>query len=69
LASDLDQGLEWRRSSRCNGGTCVEAAVQGDAVVVRNSAEPAGPALLFSPAAWRDWVADVKQAASTIPAG
>ncbi|MEU6129607.1 DUF397 domain-containing protein [Saccharopolyspora sp. NPDC047091] len=45
----------WRKSSRSGGGTgnnCVEVAFAGPAVAVRDSKEPAGPALAFSAKAW-----------------
>jgi Domain of unknown function (DUF397) len=46
---------EWRKSSRSggNGGQCVEVARNLPGVVaVRDSKDPAGPALAFSPDAW-----------------
>ncbi|MEU4713803.1 DUF397 domain-containing protein [Micromonospora purpureochromogenes] len=55
-------GARWRRSSRSstNGGACVEVADNVPGVVgVRDSKDPAGPALTFSPAAWRAFVARV----------
>ncbi|GGP99930.1 DUF397 domain-containing protein [Streptosporangium pseudovulgare] len=53
----------WRKSSRSsdNGGQCVEVAANLPGVVaVRDSKDPAGPALLFSPAGWRSFVGGVK---------
>jgi hypothetical protein len=49
----LDQAI-WRKSTRSNGqGQCVEVATNVPAtVLVRNSKDPAGPALTFSPAGW-----------------
>jgi hypothetical protein len=49
----------WRKSSHSssNGGNCVEVADNLlDVVAVRDSKDPAGPALTFSPAAWRAFV-------------
>ncbi|MEO3779996.1 DUF397 domain-containing protein [Micromonospora sp. B11E3] len=46
----------WRKSSRsgASGGNCVEVADNLPGVVaVRDSKDPAGPALTFAPAAWR----------------
>jgi Domain of unknown function (DUF397) len=52
----------WRKSSYSGGaGNCVEIA--GDlpgAVGVRDSKDPAGPALVFTPRTWRAFVATVK---------
>ncbi|MEW2377823.1 DUF397 domain-containing protein [Micromonospora sp. NPDC047812] len=53
-------GARWRKSSRSstNGGVCVEVADNLPGVVgVRDSKDPAGPALVFTPTAWRAFVA------------
>ncbi|MFG1674680.1 DUF397 domain-containing protein [Micromonospora sp. NPDC049282] len=45
----------WRKSTRSgtSGGNCVEVADGIPGVVgVRDSKDPAGPALTFSPASW-----------------
>ncbi|WP_405582013.1 DUF397 domain-containing protein [Streptomyces sp. NBC_01190] len=40
----------WRKSSHSSGnGQCVEVAASPDAIAVRDSKDPAGPALLFAP--------------------
>jgi hypothetical protein len=53
----------WRKSSRSsgNGGQCVEVADNLPGVVaVRDSKNPDGPKLLFTPAEWRAFVGGVK---------
>jgi len=52
-------GAAWRKSSYSggNGGNCVEVAVLGGWRVVRDSKDPAGPVLAFSPAEWRTFTA------------
>ena len=53
----------WRKSSRSgdNGGQCVEVAANLPGVVaVRDSKDPGGPKLLFTPGAWRSFVGGVK---------
>jgi len=52
----------WRKSSRSNGQAhCVEVAVLGgDAVAVRDSKDTGGPALVFTPGAWRTFAARMK---------
>ncbi|OZV83701.1 DUF397 domain-containing protein [Micromonospora echinospora] len=52
-------GARWRKSTRSsgNGGACVEVADNLPGVVgVRDSKDPDGPALAFSPTAWRAFV-------------
>ncbi|MFC5664457.1 DUF397 domain-containing protein [Kitasatospora misakiensis] len=52
----------WFKSSYSNnGGACVEVAANvPDAVPVRDSKDPHGPALAFSPTAFGAFVAAVK---------
>ncbi|MEH0828900.1 MULTISPECIES: DUF397 domain-containing protein [unclassified Micromonospora] len=59
-------GARWRKSSRSsgNGGDCVEVADNLPGIVgVRDSKDPAGPALVFAAAAWRAFVAQVAERA------
>ncbi|MGC4783928.1 DUF397 domain-containing protein [Micromonospora zamorensis] len=56
-------GARWRKSTRSsgNGGDCVEVADNLPGVVgVRDSKDPAGPALVFGSAAWRAFVGMAK---------
>lgn len=58
--------LTWRKSSYSggNGGECVEVAVLPDAThAVRDSKDPDGPALAFSPAEWRRFTESVREEA------
>jgi uncharacterized protein DUF397 len=56
-------GAIWRKSTRSggNGGSCVEVARNLPAIVgVRDSKDPAGPALTVVPAAWLAFTTTVK---------
>jgi uncharacterized protein DUF397 len=53
----------WRKSSYSggNGGDCVEVAVLASGRrAVRDSKDPAGPALTFGPAEWRAFTARLR---------
>ena len=57
---DLSRAV-WRKSAASQGkGECVEVAVLGDAVAVRDGKHPGGPALLFTPAEWDAFLAGAK---------
>ncbi|MFG3604218.1 DUF397 domain-containing protein [Micromonospora chersina] len=54
----------WRTSSRStdSGGNCVEVADNLPGVVlVRDSKDPSGPTLAFTPAAWRSLVTSLRR--------
>ncbi|MEU0551507.1 DUF397 domain-containing protein [Micromonospora sp. NPDC005979] len=54
----------WRKSTRSggSGGNCVEVADNLPGVVgVRDSKDPTGPALTFTPATWATFVNGVKE--------
>ncbi|MDG4783216.1 DUF397 domain-containing protein [Micromonospora sp. WMMD961] len=54
----------WKKSTRSgtSGGDCVEVADNLPGLVaVRDSKDPAGPALTFDPQAWKSFVSFAKQ--------
>jgi hypothetical protein len=62
-------GAVWRKSSFSsgNGGACVEVAIvpgatedSGSLVALRDSKNPAGAALLFTPGEWREFTRAVR---------
>ena len=62
-ASGLDLSTAvWRKSTRSGPFTdnCVEVAFVEDGVAVRDSKDPQGPALLFTPAEWHAFVGGAK---------
>lgn len=55
--------MKWRKSSYSgnNGGACVEVCTSDPAAIaVRDSKNPDGPRLAFSPEDWRAFTASVK---------
>lgn len=50
---------QWIKSSRsgANGGQCVEARRHDGTIQVRDSKDPNGPQLSFSPAGWAAFLA------------
>jgi hypothetical protein len=60
VAAEVPDVLMWKHSSFCNGGSCVEIAIQGDAVAVRASSTPDGAVLIFPAGSWQEFVADIK---------
>ncbi|MFW6723991.1 DUF397 domain-containing protein [Streptomyces sp. MAR4 CNY-716] len=55
--------MTWRKSSYSgdNGGDCIEVATAPTTVPVRDSKDPDGPHLTFTPTAWDAFVAAVKR--------
>ncbi|NKY89648.1 DUF397 domain-containing protein [Nocardia veterana] len=55
-------GAKWFKSSfSTSTKDCVEVAFLDDAVGVRDSKDPTGPALLFTPAQWSSFTAAVQR--------
>ena len=62
---DINHDLTWRKASYSgsNGGGCVEvASTPGTAIAVRDSKDPDGPRLAFTPDDWRAFLGQVKNA-------
>jgi Domain of unknown function (DUF397) len=56
--------VTWRKSTRSNGsGDCVEIAELPDLVAVRDSKNPAGPVLRFTPSQWQAFIGGAKDGA------
>lgn len=61
----MNNEVTWRKSSRsgAGGGTndCVELAVLPTRTAIRDSKNPAGPALAFGNTAWAGFLTSVKR--------
>jgi Domain of unknown function (DUF397) len=55
--AETESAVRWHRSSTCYDGNCVEVAVRGDAVLVRDSKRPDGHQLSVS---FHDWAVFMK---------
>ena len=52
--------IVWRRSTKSGTGNCVEVAVVGGLVLIRDSANPDGGVLRLSPVAWSALLRDAR---------
>ncbi|WP_329425674.1 DUF397 domain-containing protein [Streptosporangium sp. NBC_01495] len=61
ISPDLS-GAEFRKSSLSGGGNdCVEVSTNLPSLVaVRDSKDPAGPTLVFSPTAWNNFLTGIR---------
>jgi hypothetical protein len=50
----------WRKSSHSGANGCVEVLHGDDQVAVRDSKDPSGPVLRFTPREWRAFLAGVR---------
>jgi hypothetical protein len=61
-----EQRIAWRKSTASNSGACVEVAVMGGSVLVRDSMNRNGPVLLMSPTAWSALLAHARTGDATL---
>jgi predicted secreted Zn-dependent protease len=61
--------LAWRKSSASGSGNCVEVAVDGQTVLLRDSKEnETGPVLEFTEAEWKAFLSGVEAREFTLEA-
>ncbi|MFC7547591.1 DUF397 domain-containing protein [Plantactinospora sp. GCM10030261] len=64
-----DHPAGWRKSTRSGDqGACVEVALGGPDIGVRDSKDVTGPVLRFSPAAWAAFAAGPPEPPAQTPA-
>lgn len=56
-----DPHITWRKSTASDSGNCVEVAVVGRSVLVRDYINPGGAVLEFSPAAWSAFLVQTRE--------
>jgi hypothetical protein len=49
--------VAWQRSTRCDSNACVEVALRGEEVAMRDSKDPNGGTLLISRDTWKTFIA------------
>jgi hypothetical protein len=61
--------ITWRKSSESgnSGGDCVEVSLGGEGVSVRNSRDPNGPILSFTPSEWQAFIAGARNGEFDLP--
>lgn len=59
--------LQWRKSSRCALGDCVEVAALPGRIALRDSKAPGRPPLTVSSAAFRALARDVREEPPALP--
>jgi hypothetical protein len=54
-------GITWHKALACNGGHCVEVAVDGQSVLMADSRRPdGGPVLSYTFSEWRTFLNGAK---------
>ena len=65
MASLTVQSTDWRTSSHCSHGDCVQVvAVPSLSVAIRDSKDDAGPILVVTDSSWRRFVRDIQTLAA-----
>jgi hypothetical protein len=66
MISVTPQSTDWRKSSRCSHGDCVEVGVlTGHSVAIRDTKnDDAGPVLVFTGNSWRRFIRHIQTLAA-----
>jgi hypothetical protein len=60
VGGGVEGAPRWRRSSYSEAGDCVEVAMAGGRILVRDSKVPAGPMLCFTSGEWSAFLAGAR---------
>jgi Domain of unknown function (DUF397) len=62
VTDPIEPGATWRKStySSTQGGECVEVAMTGSRILVRDSKDPDGAKLAFTTSEWAAFLAGVR---------
>jgi hypothetical protein len=52
--------ISWRKASACHQGSCIEVAQINGSIAIRESKDPDGLILLYSPEEWRTFLSGAK---------
>ena len=52
--------FEWKKSSYCGSGSCVEVAKGTETILLRDAKDSDSPVLAFTPSEWASFVAGVR---------
>jgi predicted secreted Zn-dependent protease len=55
------KSLIWHTALNCDGGTCVQVAADQNAILIRNSRQPDGPLVEYTPEEWHEFVSGIKK--------
>lgn len=55
------KSLTWFTSLSCESGACVQVASDQNAILIRNSRQPEGPLLEYTPEEWHEFVSGIKK--------
>jgi predicted secreted Zn-dependent protease len=56
-----NNNLTWHTALSCDGGACVQVAADRDIILIRNSRQPGGPLLEYTPQEWHEFVSGIKK--------
>lgn len=62
-----DSPIKWTQSSYCGASACVQVAEVNGEYWLRDSKDPDGPVLRFTPAEWTAFLAGVRAGADEFP--